>query len=113
AMAATVRNIVARLPGTAPTGAVGIVVHYDGAPLSHGAGGGGVGVAAALETVRAIVAGAPLRNDLVVVLTDAGEIGALGAHAFAEHHPWLEELDAVLSVEMRGVSGPAFLIERD
>ncbi|HET9948061.1 MAG TPA: M28 family peptidase, partial [Longimicrobiales bacterium] len=60
-----------------------------------------------------VTAGAPLRNDLVVVLTDASELGALGARAFAEGHPWMADLDVVVAAEMRGVSGPAFLVERN
>ncbi|HET9948593.1 MAG TPA: M28 family peptidase, partial [Longimicrobiales bacterium] len=58
AVAATVRNVVARLPGSAPTGAVGLAAHYDGVPLSHAAADDGVGVVAILETLRAVTAGA-------------------------------------------------------
>jgi len=109
--AATVRNIVARVPGTASTGAVALTAHYDAAPLSPGAGDDGVGIAALLETVRAVVAGEPLRNDLIVLITDGEELGLLGTRSFVEHHPWMSEIALVMSVEMRGVSGPSLTVE--
>jgi hypothetical protein len=108
--AATVRNVVARLPGVASTGAVALTAHYDGAALSPGAGDGGVGLATVLEAVRAVVNGPPLRNDLVVVLADGHEPGLLGARAFVERHPWMQDVALVASVEMWGVSGPSLLL---
>jgi len=107
----TIRNVLARLPGTASTGAILLTAHYDTAPLSPGAGDDGVGVAALLETVRAVLAGEPLRNDLIVLLSDAGALGQSGTRAFVEAHPWVSEVAFVVSAEMRGVSGPAFLFE--
>jgi hypothetical protein len=104
--AGTVRNIVVRLPGQGSTGAVALHARYDSSPLSPGAGQAGIGVAAILETLRALKAGQPLRNDLIVVLTDASEHG-LGVRAFVEDHPWTPEIDVVLSLAMRGVSGSA------
>src|SRR5690606_639076 len=79
ARSATVRNVVARLPGTAPTGAVLLTAHYDAVPLSPGAGDAGSGLVAVLEALRAARAGEPLRNDVIVLFTDAEEIGLLGA----------------------------------
>ena len=111
--AATVRNVVARVPGVASTGAVALVAHYDGAALSPAAGGGGVGLATVLETVRALVAGPRLRNDLIVVLADGREPGLLGARGFVEHHPWMDDIALVLSVEMWGASGPSLVLGRD
>jgi len=111
ARAVTIRNVVARLPGTASTGTILLTAHYDAAPLSPGAGDDGVGVAALLETVRAVLAGEPLRNDLILLLSDAGALGQSGTRAFVEAHPWVSEVAFVVSAEMRGVSGPAFLLE--
>ena len=111
ARSATVRNILARIPGTASSGAVALVAHYDTSPLSPGAGDGGVGVATILETVRSLVSAEPLRNDLLLILSDGEELGLLGARAFADFHPWMGEIRVVLSAGMRGVSGPSFLVE--
>jgi hypothetical protein len=111
ARAATVRNVVARIPGTASTGAIVLTAHYDGRENSTAAGDDGMGVVAILETVRALRSGPPLGNDLIVLITDAEELGLLGAHAFVDEHPWMTDVSVVLSVEMRGGGGPSVMFE--
>ncbi len=108
---ATVRNVVARIPGTASTGAIVLTAHYDGRENSTAAGDDGMGVVSILETVRALRAGPPLGNDLIVLITDAEELGLLGARAFVDEHPWMADVSVVLSVEMRGGGGPAVMFE--
>jgi hypothetical protein len=108
-MAAAVQNIVARLPGTNPTRAVVLMSHYDSAPGSYGAADAGNGVAAILETVRALRAGPPLRNDVIVLFTDAEEGGLMGARAFVAEHPLAAEVGVVLNAEGRGNEGPVFM----
>jgi len=109
--AATVRNVVARIPGAASTGAILLTAHYDAAPLSPGGADDGIGVATVLETVRAVLAGPPLRNDLVVLFTDADELGLFGSRAFASSHPWMPDVRVVLSVQARGGTGPSVPFE--
>ncbi|HSG09086.1 MAG TPA: M20/M25/M40 family metallo-hydrolase [Longimicrobiales bacterium] len=109
--AATVRNIVARIPGRSSTGTLLLTAHYDGAEIARGAGDDGSGVVAILETLRAIGAGTPLRNDLIVLITDAEELGLLGARAFVDEHPWMADVDVVISLEMRGGGGPSIMFE--
>ena len=109
--AVTVRNIVVPVPGRASTGTVALTAHYDSAPLSPGAGDNGIGVTAILETVRALASSQPLRNDLLIILTDGGPLGLSGLRAFVEHHPLMAEVSLVISVEMRGVGGPALTYE--
>ncbi|HSG49845.1 MAG TPA: M20/M25/M40 family metallo-hydrolase, partial [Longimicrobiales bacterium] len=111
ARAATVRNIVARIPGTASTGAILLTAHYDAVPGSPGAGDDATGVAAIVETVRALGAGDPLRNDVIILISDAEELGLFGARAFVERHPWMAQVEVVLSVEMRGAGGPSIMFE--
>jgi hypothetical protein len=111
--AATLHNVLVRIPGTASTGALAVMAHYDTSPLSPGAGDNGTGVAAILEMVRAVSSGAPLRNDVVVVLTDGQGVGLSGGGAFADHHPWMADVRRVITVEMRGVSGPALTFETE
>jgi len=111
ARAATVRNLIARLPGTNPTGAILITAHYDSRELAPGAGDDGSGVVAILEAVRALQAGSPVRNDVIVLFSDAEELGLLGASAFVAEHPWLEDVSLVLSFEMRGAGGPSIMFE--
>ncbi|MGH7948186.1 MAG: M20/M25/M40 family metallo-hydrolase, partial [Candidatus Binataceae bacterium] len=108
---ANVRNVVAELRGADSTGAVMLVAHYDSVPSGPGAGDDAAGVAAILEAVRAIRAGAPLRNDLIVLFTDAEELGLLGAKAFIENQAALDRIKAVLNFDMRGNSGPVWMFE--
>ncbi|MBM4183538.1 MAG: M20/M25/M40 family metallo-hydrolase [Gemmatimonadetes bacterium] len=111
ARAATVRNVVARLPGTNSTGAVLITAHYDSRELAPGAGDDGSGVVAILEAIRALQAGGSVRNDVIVLFTDGEELGLLGARAFVDEHPWLDDVSLVLSFEMRGAGGPSIMFE--
>jgi hypothetical protein len=111
ARAATVRNVIARMPGTDPTGTVLVTAHYDSRELAVGAGDDGSGVVAIIEAVRALRAFGPIRNDLIVLFTDAEELGLLGARAFVNQHPLMDEVDLVLSFEMRGGGGPSIMFE--
>ncbi len=75
--AGRLRNVIARIPGTDSTGAVAMLSHFDSLPTSMNANDGGLGVATLLETVRALQAGPPLANDLVLWFGDADETTAL------------------------------------
>ena len=108
---ATVRNVAARLPGTGSTGAIVLTAHYDSRGISRGAGDDGSGVVTILEAVRALRAGAPVRNDVIVLFTDAEELGMLGARAFVAEHPWMQDVSLALSFEMRGAGGPSIMFE--
>ena len=105
-----VDNVVGMLPGTDPTGAVVLAAHYDSVAAGPGAADDAAGVAAVLETVRALTQGSPLRNDVVVLLTDGEEDGLFGARAFARDDPLRGRPAVVLNSEARGVSGPSMLV---
>ena len=107
--AAVVRNVIGRKRGTDSHGALLLMAHYDAVPFSHGASDDGAGVSAILETVRALNAGAPLKNDLVVLLSDGEEIALLGAAAFVEQFPWAQDVRMVLDFEGRGHRGAAIM----
>lgn len=111
AVAATVQNIVARMPGTNNTKAVLIMGHYDSAANSFGAADDGSAVGVMLETVRALKSSAPLKNDTIFLFTDGEEVGLLGAIAFVKEHPWAKDVGLALNFEARGSSGPSFLFE--
>ena len=106
-----VQNVVARLPGRDSTRALALVAHYDSVPQAPGAADDGAGVAALLETARALGAGPPPRNDVLFVFTDAEEPGLVGAEAFVAEHPAAAELGLVVNLEARGVRGPVMLFE--
>ncbi len=109
---ARIHNVVARIPGTEPGGpAVLVTAHYDSRGISPGAGDDALGVAAILESLRALSARPPLRNDLIVLLSDGEEIGLLGARAFVAEHPWMDDAALVLALEMRGGGGAAWMFE--
>jgi Peptidase family M28 len=109
---AVVNNVVAKIPGTNPTGAVMIVAHYDSVPSGPGAGDDAASVAAILESIRALKADAlPLRNDLIVLFTDGEEFGLLGAKGFVEAYPALQNIKVVLNFEMRGDYGPSMMFQ--
>lgn len=110
---ARVQNVVARLPGRTPGGpAVLVLTHYDSQPHTPGASDDGAGVAAALETMRALRAGPPLAHDVVWVFTDGEEMGLLGARAYAAGTARLRRtVGVVLNFEARGNTGPSMLFE--
>jgi hypothetical protein len=109
--AASVKNVVARIPGTANTRAVMLAAHYDSVPSGPGASDDGSGVSTIIETVRALKAGPPLKNDLIVLVTDAEEEGLLGAAGFVADHPWAKDVAIALNFEARGGGGPSFMFE--
>ena len=104
-----ISNVLVRIPGTANTGAIAINAHYDGGSTGPAAGDNGVGVVATLEVVRALLAGEPLANDLIVVFSDAEEHGDLGSAAFNQDHPWATDVRIAINFEAQGTGGPAML----
>jgi hypothetical protein len=108
---ADVRNILARLPGTANTRPIMLAAHYDSSTRGPGASDDGHGVAVQLETLRALRAGPPLRNDVIFLITDGEERGMLGAVLFMREHPWRNEPAVTLNFEARGTAGSAMMFE--
>ena len=107
--AGDVRNIVARIPGTVSTRAILLAAHYDSVPTGPGAGDCGSCVVTVLETVRALQASAPLRNDVIVLFADSEEHDMLGAKTFMAEHPWARDVGVALNFEAIGTSGASML----
>lgn len=107
--AALIENIVARIPGTNSSGAVLLASHYDSMPTSNNAADGGIGVATVLETARALLAGPPLSNDVILFFGDGDATPTLGEKAF-QSHPWFEDIALGLELEAtpKGASAIAF-----
>lgn len=110
--AVEMHNILVEVPGREATEAPLPVLwaHWDGVPSGPAAGDNGVGVACALESIRALVADPPPRA-VLVVFTDGEEVGLWGARRFAEEHPWWMRAGAIVNLDARGSSGPAILFE--
>lgn len=108
------KNIIARIPGTANSEkALLLLAHYDSAPhsYSHGASDDASGVATILEGVRAFLqCKAPHKNDIIILFTDAEELGLNGAALFVTQHAWAKEVGLVLNFEARGSSGPSYML---
>jgi len=88
-----------------------LMAHYDTVVGSPGAADATSGVAAILETARALTARDSNRRDLLVVFTDAEEIGLEGARLFFEEHPLASTVGFILNLEARGGGGRAFMFE--
>jgi hypothetical protein len=106
----TVRNVVARLKGSSEQ-AMMLVAHYDSVPTAPGANDDGAGVAALLETLRALKSDSPLHNDVIFLFTDGEEVGLSGAKAFIDQGDWNKNVKLVLNFDARGNSGPAIMFE--
>jgi hypothetical protein len=110
-LAATVCNILARLKGTGNTGAVMLSAHYDSVSTGPGASDDAAGVAAVIETIRALKAGPQLKNDVICLFTDGEEAGLLGARAFVAEHSWARDVAVDLNFEALGTQGPVVMFE--
>ena len=96
---ADTQNILARIKGTDSSKALLLLSHYDsGMHSSLGASDAGSGVVTILEGLRAFLAtDKPPKNDLIILISDAEELGLLGADAFVNHHPWAKDVGLVLN----------------
>lgn len=105
-------NILAKIKGSGQGKALLLLTHYDSNPHSSlGASDAGSGVVTILEGVRAYLASNPKpKNDVIILITDAEEIGLNGADAFVNHHPWAKNVGLVLNFEARGSGGPSYML---
>ena len=104
-------NIMARLEGTGQGNSVLLLTHYDSVRQGPGASDAGVSIAIILEIARILRSEAGSLNDIIFLLTDAEEIGMLGARVFVKDHPWIDSVKAVVNLDARGTSGPSLMYE--
>lgn len=109
--AGTVRNIVAIVPGVEPGPMTLLMAHYDSVARGPGAADDGAGVAALLEVLRALKAGAPPARSVMALFSDGEEDGLLGACAFAADETRLQRIGLVVNLEARGTRGPSIMFE--
>jgi peptidase M28-like protein len=96
-------NIVAVAPSSPRTGvqsqrAIVLMAHRDNLGLSPGVGDNGSGTGALLELARDL-GSASLAHPFVLVSTDGGAFGGLGAAHFAESSPYDGRIAAVVNLD--------------
>jgi len=103
----SLENVVARLHGSEPTGAIVVLAHYDSVKTCPGAADNASGVAALLETMRALSAGSVPRNDIIALFDDGEELPDpySGAKLFVSKHPWMGDVRVAISLDT-AVGGP-------
>ncbi|MDF7773673.1 M20/M25/M40 family metallo-hydrolase [Sphingomonas sp. AOB5] len=106
-------NVIATLEGRDPAKpAVLLMAHHDSVWGSPGAADDAAGVAAILETVRAIRAsGKQPERTLMVLLTDAEELGLDGAEHFFTRDPARKRVGVIVNMEARGGGGRTSMFE--
>ncbi|WP_149303852.1 M28 family peptidase [Pareuzebyella sediminis] len=103
-------NVLARIEGSEDGKALLVLSHYDSSPHSSlGASDAGSGVATILEGVRAFMSeNQKPKNDIIILISDAEELGLNGADLFVNDHPWAKDVGLVLNFEARGSGGPSY-----
>ena len=107
------KNIMARIKGTNSSKALLLLSHYDSAPHSYslGASDDASGIATIIEGIRTFLhQKTPHKNDIILLFSDAEELGLNGAALFATQHRWAKEIGLVLNFEARGTAGPSFML---
>ncbi len=105
-------NILARIKGREDGKALLLLSHYDSSThSSFGASDAGSGVATILEGVRTFLARHKQpKNDIIILITDAEELGLNGADLFVKDHAWTKDVGLVLNFEARGSGGPSYML---
>lgn len=105
-------NVLAKIKGKNKGKSLVLLSHYDSSPHSSlGASDAGSGVATILEGIRAFLSeNKTPENDIIILLTDAEELGLNGADLFVNQHPWAKNLGLVLNFEARGSGGPSYML---
>ena len=106
------KNIIAQIKGSENGKSLLLLSHYDSALTpSYGASDAGSGVVTIIETLRAYKAsGKKPKNDIIVLFTDAEEVGLDGARLFVNNHPLAKNVGIALNFEARGSGGPSNMI---
>ena len=104
-----VRNVIATV-GSGTAMHVLLNSHYDSTPTGPGAADDGVGVAAMLE-IAALLKASPPPRPVTFLFNEGEEFGLNGASAFVREDPLAGNVDALINIEARGVSGPAIMFE--
>jgi len=105
-----VRNVVATIPGRGPGPHLLLDAHYDSTPTGPGAGDDGFGVATLLE-VASILHASPPPRPVTLLFNEGEEFGLNGSSAFVRSDPIAKQVNSLINIDARGVSGPALMFE--
>ena len=105
-----VRNVVAIISGHSSGRALLLNAHYDSTPTGPGAGDDGFGVASLLEVGSILKASPPLRP-VILLFNEGEEFGLNGSAAFVRTDPVARQVDSLINIDTRGVSGQALMYE--
>ena len=103
------RNVVASI-GPAAGKRLLLNAHYDSTPTGPGATDDGLGVATLIEVAANLRASPPARPE-TFLFNEGEEFGLNGARAFLERDPLASDVDSLINIDTRGVSGPALMFE--
>lgn len=106
-------NVLARLKGTSNSKTLLLLSHYDSAPhsKSKGAADDGAGVVTILEGMRSFIHNNSVhKNDIMILFSDAEELGLNGAAQFVTKSKWAKEIGLVINFEARGSGGPSYML---
>ncbi|MEO6581215.1 MAG: M20/M25/M40 family metallo-hydrolase [Sphingomicrobium sp.] len=105
---ARVRNVVVTI-GPAAGKQLLLSAHYDSTPVGPGAGDAGAGVATLLEVAH-VLKDRRLKRPVTFLFNEGEELGLVGARAFLAD-PLSRNVDTLINLEARGVTGPANMFE--
>ncbi len=105
------KNVLARIKGSDNSKALLLLSHYDSnSHSSYGASDAGSGVVTILEGLRAFLSeNKTPKNDIIILISDAEELGLNGASLFVNNHEWAKDVGLVLNFEARGSGGPSHM----
>jgi len=105
-------NVIGVLPGKDPKKpAILLMAHHDTVWGSPGAADDTIGIASILEITRALKERGVLDRDLIILFTDAEELGLVGAINFFKSHSLRDKIGAVVNFEARGGGGTANMFQ--
>jgi len=108
----TLYNVIGVLPGQDRSKpALLLMAHHDTVWGSPGAADDTIGIASIFEIIRAVNEGGDVKRDVIVLFTDAEELGLVGARHFFKNHPLADRVGAVINFEARGGGGTANMFQ--
>ena len=105
-------NVIGVLRSEFPSAkALLLMAHHDTVWGSPGAADDTIGIASIFEIVRALSLEDKRQRDIIVLLTDAEELGLVGAREFFAKHPMKDSVGVIINLEARGGGGTANMFQ--